>query len=382
MPVDMLNGTAEPFVTRNVYYNDSVIPLAGSAVFYDRTRSTVEQRNHYVTRATLANAVNDLAGVVVSQGKHTTVGPKVMSIIEIAAMTRGVQVLTDENIAVGDYLAPIPGNASGLWGKAVFGTGVFRATEAVDGSGTNPALVTGDLGWNVAAEAEQALKIQRFFDHFNGASGGGVSTTADAAKFLLSGTSAAGAFADDWGPEKVAAQSGSGVLALTTNTTNQANLTLNGEPFRLDAGKSLFMRARFANSSISATTDTFVGVGATDTTQIAGANDYIGFRVANATLTVRAQKGGSGEVSIATGTSLVANEFVDVAILVRNRAAAVGKKEITIWVNGTIVSTYTNNDTDRAEIPDDQSLTFIAETVGSAARTLYLDYASIVNYIG
>jgi len=377
MPVDMQNVFTTPQTTRAVYYADSVIPLAGSAVCYDRTRTTVAERDSYVTRPTLSN-FQDVAGVVVAQGKHTTVGPKTLEIVPVENMTRGVQVLTDENVAVGDYLAPIPGNTSGYWGKAVAGPGIFRCTEAADGSGTSPALVRGDLGYWIATEAEQATKILRFFDHF---ASGGASATADATRYALAGTSAAAAYSDDFGPEKTGAQSGNGVLAITTNTTNQANLALNGEPFRLDAGKSVLLRARFAVSSISATTDAFVGLGATDTTQIAGASDYIGFRLANAALTVRAQKGGSGEATLALSTNMVAAEFMEVAILVRNRAAATAKKEITMWVNGTQIS-YTNSDTDRAEIPDDQSLTFIAEAVGSAARTLYLDYVSIANYVG
>ena len=375
-PVDFENVEFSSGSNRKVFVNEALTIPIGAAVCYDRTRSVVGQRDHYCSRPTLANEL-ELAGVVVSQGKHTPVGPLQLDVISPETITRGVQVLTDELVAVGDFLSPIPGSFS--WGKAVRGRPVFRCTEAFDGT-TTAGLVRGDFGFQVISEAEQSGRIVRFFDHFAGAQGVGISTTADVAKFLLAGTSAACVYGDSFGPELAAAQQANGVLSATTNTTNQASVTLNGEPFRLDTGKSVFLRARFALSSLAATTDAFIGLGVTDTDFITAASDYIGFRVANGTLTVRSQKGAAGEISIATGTTLIANEFVEVAILVRNRAAAVCRKDIFVWVNGTQVA-YTNNDTDRAEIPDVESLTFIAEVKGSAARTLNIDLVEIGNYV-
>lgn len=376
-PVDIENVEFSAAANRKVYVNETSIIPVGAAVCYDRTRSTVGQRDHYCSKPSLTNDL-ELAGVVTSQGKQQSVGPHQMDIVSLETLTRGVQVLTDENVAVGDFLSPVPG--TWYWGKAVRGRPVFRCTEAFDGT-TTPGLVKGDFGYQVIQDAEQSGKIVRVFDHFAGAQGMGISGTADATKFVLTGTSATAIYSDSFGPEKSASAQGNGVLTITTNTTNIANLSLNGEPFRLDTGKSAFFRARAAVDVITADSDIFFGLHITDVSYWAGNADQVGVRIVDGAVQVVMQKSTSGLVTIATGVSVAAGDFVEVAILARNRAAAVGKKDLLIWVNGTQIS-YTNNDTDRAEFPDTESLTFIAEASGSAARALSLDFVEVGNYVG
>lgn len=375
--VNVAGSTSVASQSLDVYVNETLTVPAGAAVCYDRTRTTVGERNYYVNRCTLAN-FNDLAGVVVSQGKHGITGPVRLGIVPLSSLERGVQVLTDENIAVGDYLAPIPGTF--YWGKATIGRPLFRATQAVDGS-TTPALVTGDFGLTVATEAELSSKRIDWFDHFNGQAGQGYAA-ADVSKWVLTGTSAAVTYADSFTPsDKTAAQAGLGVLNLTSNTTNQANLTMNGEPFSVGTGKSVFIQARIAVDDISADSDIFLGLHTNDTDYWGGSADQIGIRVVDGAIQLVFQKSTSGAVVVSTGVSLTANEFKTISILARNRAAAVGKKDLYIWVDGTLVS-YTNNDTDRAEFPDTESLTIVAEAKGSAARVLRIDSLQVTNYIG
>ncbi len=366
---------------KKVLFNGSTTLPIGAAVCYDRTLTDADQRNRYVVKPTFAN-LNDIAGVVVAvHAGPSQTGPFEASIVPVDGIMRGIQVLTDENVAVGDLLGPIPG--SFYWGKNVTGQTCFRVTEAVDGSGTSAALVKGDLGFAAASQVDRDNRIIDFFDHFDGrfvAVAAVASAAAENTPYLLTGTSSTTTFSDSLNAEKsTAATRAAGVLSLTSNSTNEANLTLNGEPFGLAAGQALFFEARVTMAAVSAGTG-IVGVGITDTA-MATHFDFAGFKIVNGAISAIFQKGNSGEVAVSTGVTMTAESFNTLSILVRNRGSATGKKDVMLMVDGVVVA-YTNNDTDRAEVPDTESLTLIANVVGSAAaQTLRIDRWRVRNYI-
>lgn len=353
----------------------------GMYLCYDTSAGT--NKNWYCVKGTLAN-IGDFAGIVAPGQIRTGPGP-----VEIipwdGRMYRGISAYVTENIAAGDLLGPIPGTYE--FGRCVIGRPVFKATAALDPGATTPNLnlVTGFFGGQIATMEEQANKILRFSDHFIGLTtiaAAVANAVADQTTYLLTGTSSAAAYVDSLaGPEgTAAAAAASGILKVTTNTTNQANLTMNGEPFRLDANKNLFFRIRAAVDVVSASKKMAFGLGITDTTFNAGHSDALYFLVNAGAVTFGYQKGGAGEVTVTPSPAITvaAGDFHEFAFLARNKGGTNAGKEIQVWVDNTAVSlTLTST-----EFPDDQSLTFIAEALGDSAVNMSLDRVEIVNYIG
>lgn len=365
---------------QNVYFNDSVVPTIGAAVCFDRTRSAFDERNFYVTKPTLANIL-DCAGVIVETGNERSTGPSQLQIARVdEGVCRGVSVRTDESVTAGDFLGPIPG--SYYWGKAILGPVVFRATETIDGSAT-PALVRGDLGPAAYFGSDLLARTINFFDHF---SDGSCSATAGAARYTLFGTSAAMAYQTSRYAEQATANlRASGVLRLTSNTTNNAGISVSGEPFGCPVGSSIFARCRLAiSTAIAANFSACFGLGLTDTANVTttalAVNDFVGFAsLSGAAWEIAYQKGASGLVELTTGVTPVINQFTELAFMMRNKATGTGaaNKELVFWQDGVLVAQTPT----LTEFSDDQSFTTILDCIGSSANTLDIDRLEVRQYI-
>lgn len=369
--------------TLRVYFNDAVVPPVGGAVCFDRTQSTFDLRNAYVTKPTLGNIV-DFAGIVLETGNERSAGPGYVIIAPVDhGVLRGISVLTDENVTAGDFLGPIPGSYS--LGKAILGPIAFRATESVNGSAT-AALVRGDLGPAAYFGSDILSRMINIFDHFE--QGGAMAVaTPGIARYNIFGTSAAAAFQSGmYAEQATAALRASGVLRITSNTTNNAGIALPGEPFGCPVGSSIFYRTRVAiSTAIAANFSCCFGLGlvadVANVTQTAMAvNDFVGFAsLSGAAWSVQYQKGASGLVAATIGAVPVINQFTEFAFLMRNKATgtAAGNKELYFWQDGVLLS-HTPTLT---EFPDDQSFSAQFDCIGSSANTLDIDRLEIRQYI-
>lgn len=386
----MVNGTptADPVT---VFYNGADAISEGMGLCYDVFNATAANRYYYVVKPTLKLLQAGAFAGYVNQGQKRSVADGTGEIDIIpwdGQILRGASVLTDENVAVGDLLAPIPESYN--FGKAVHMTPVFRVTTAVDGS-TTASLVIGDYGANVYSHQGMSDKFARFFDDFVGLTTIAAvvaNAVADQTTWLLTGTTAAATYKDNnsigaTDAAVAATQKGNGILRLTPTTTTQANITLNGEAFALDVGKSLMFRVRFAlNDVTTGTVGAFLGISLTDTAFIASLpTDYMGFTVAgtgSGLLTFNYVKDGTGGlVTSATLATLAADTFVEATFLIRNRGA--GGMSLAAWVDtgsGPVLGVSTVTST---EVVDNESLTCVIETKGAEAHILDIDRVEIVN---
>ena len=379
-----INKTPITF-TRNVYFNapnntDTI--TEGMALCWDVTAAAVN-RNVYVTKPNLQNA-SEFCGVV-APGVRQTGSGWVEVLICDGVIARGVSVFTDESIVAGDLLGIIPGEYA--LGRCVYGPVVARALNTVDRSVTAGLVEThfGMIEPSLGAAGVYS-KILRLYDHFTGDRA--VSATADAAGYASTLNGGAASFADsftiaDNANGLTVVKSGYGVLNLANVATanTEASIQCNGEPFSLAVGRNLFFQCRMALESPVAGVQAFVGLLPTDTSPIVSLNaDYIGFITSTAAVNhVYVKDGATGLVTKATGHTLVANDFVDLAFIVRPKTAT--NVDIHIFVNGVEVAAPTET---ASEIVDNESLTFTAAIVNSAATAvnLRLDRIEINNYIG
>lgn len=380
-----------PATTRQVYYTGTDALYEGYAVCYDVTASAAN-RDTYVAKPTLNNYA-EFAGVV-APGQTIparTSGGVWVNIISVeGAIARSVNVYTDENLVAGDLLGVIPGSFA--LGCTVVGRSVARVLTAVDRS-TTAGVASVQFGFieHILTPNDTGSRISRFFDHFHDVSW---SATADAAKYVVTGTAAAVTLVDALAPSEQtdSTKSGSGIVSIAgANTGWEANMQLNGEPFGLAVGQNLFFRARIAvqSAGLGSGKYYFAGLNMSGTTDMGDAcgTDAIGFRINNATLDfIYGKDQTSSAIQTATGftavtltgvNTVVADTFVEVAFMVRNKSAS--SKELTIWVNGTSV-THTLVS---ANIVDNEALTlaFVAENSG-AATALLVDRVEVNNYIG
>ena len=170
-----------------------------------------------------------------------------------------------------------------------------------------------------------------------------------------------------------------GWLTITTNDAalDSNILQLNGEAFKLQAGKQTIMEARLKLSTVD--TDWFVGLAATLVTAESDNPDFVGVGNTDATADIHAvtgQNAASGEIAdIAdrsgytatdTGSNWVADTFVTL------RFEADGVSSVRCYVDGALKATHT------ADICDDVTLTpTIITKVNAAAtgvETMNLDY--------
>lgn len=371
--------TGEP-----VWYSGANRPLVGQAVCLSPTQSSRNLRQSVVEDPTLAN-IGYFYGVVVnaSPARDSATNLWTVYVLPKTANAAGITVLTDENVAVGDWLAPVPGSRN--FGKATIGEPVLQCAEAVDRTAT-AGSVSGIWGLTRTTPDKLIAVDENFI------SGGSISATADLGPFVLLGTSATATFSDALAAEPAAANlRARGVLTVAKQNAaaNVGYAQYNGEPFQLRTGSSLFMRARAAVSAMSANIGGFLGFAPAATTDPVGASgtDFVGFSWVNAALQALYTKDGTSQAifsgnhaSWATQSgvaTLVAATFVDLAILVRNRSASA--KDVLIWADGVrIAHTATV-----ARIVDDESLTFIAglrQVTDTGTPGLSLDSLAIRNY--
>jgi len=340
-----------------VYYTGLSLLKAGDALHYDWDASDTSVQNYNVEDPSLNNS-GHFAGVVADgQTSSNLQGPCLVNIEVPTNVPVITTVRSNLSITAGDLLAPLPGTRT--WAKwCGIGRPLAQALETVDRS-TTAGRVRVRYGNLNLSESFLASKCTRFFDDFLGFA---EPVAADVGTYLLSGTSVAASFTDDIA---------GGVLGIVTNTTNNGQIALNGEPFSLAANKTCWFRARFKVSSIASTTNTFVGLSITDTAYFSTKpNDYMGFESNDGVLTFNYVKDGTtGVVSQSTGVTLVADTFVDVAFFFD------GNGNVYIYVNETQVAHTTTT----TEIVNDEALTLIADVVGGAARTLSLDRWEVGN---
>lgn len=374
-----INKTPITF-TRNVYFNapnntDTI--TEGMALCWDVTAATVN-RNVYVTKPTLLNS-SEFCGVV-APGVRQTGSGWVEVLIADGVLARGVNVYTDENITAGDLLGVIPGEYA--LGKVVVGRAVARAIESQDRT-TTAGLVNTHFGCveGCLSPADVSSKVNRFFDHF--ASEGAASQTADAGRYAATLNSGTVTFLDGMTIVEsgivTAAKSGYGVMTVQPTSTTETSIQLNGEPFSINAGQSLFFRARISTKLIASTTTGMIGIAVTDTSPVASApSDFISFNIgASGALTFVYDSTAGSSVTSTPSVNLVAATFREVAFLVRKRAS--GKFDLKYWIDGTA---YTPTIT-AASVPDAESLTFTAGIIDSsngALTCLNIDRVEINHY--
>lgn len=369
-----------PATTRQVYYTGTDALYEGYAVCYDVTASAAN-RDTYVAKPTLNNSV-EFAGVV-APGQTIparTSGGTWVNIISVeGAIARGVNVYTDENLAVGDLLGVIPGEF--VLGKCVVGQPVARVLAATDRS-TTAGVVNVQFGWvaSVVSPSEINSKVVRFFDHF--VSEGAASATADAAKYAATLNSGSIAFLDALtaAENTTAGGTGCGVLACTPTSTTETTFQLNGEPFSIATGQNIFFRARVACKTVVNATN-YIGLSITNTTPIVTpGSDFVMFRMAAGGALTLVYDSTAGSPITSTPTQSLANlVFRELSFMIRKRKASTF--DIKYWIDGVA---YTATVT-AASVPDVKSLSFIASakdsTVGANAA-MYIDRVEINNYIG
>jgi hypothetical protein len=363
----------------------------GMLVAYDHDASTAAARESNVEKPSYGNLMaGAFAGVVCSAPSGGYVGNSssvpIWIIPDDGTMLRNVEVLTDQNVAAGDFLAPIPG--SYYAGRAVFGPFAarppFRAAEAVDGS-TTAALVEGAFGFN--ANWDVAAKTFRMFQDFDGSQnvflGGATPAEIAVPGMVLSGATVAGAWTNDAG----------GRIALTPTTTTIAQLNVGGVaagtasamaflPFTLSAGKSIFFRAK-ANFGVGAIDNScFLGLAITGASvsnaAVPALDDYLGFfkKVDDDGSLFFATNRDNGTDNLTdTGINTVADTMYDVAFLAVNRVTgdAASATTVYVWVDGVLVATISSAAIN-ALINKDEAMGIVFGGIdGAAAVVIELD---------
>lgn len=202
-----------------------------------------------------------------------------------------------------------------------------------------------------------------FFEDF--LAGPVASATDDSAPFDLVGTSAGITLSD-------ALLNGVGILL--SNSTNPAFLVQNGEPFKLEAGKTQIFETRL-NLADADGMSFFAGLAITSANPFSGSlTDYVGFFTTDGNIKYGCGKdnnnvpgsGTSGETDADSGL-----DFAD-ATFVTLQAAIVGTSHVNFYVDGVFVGKVTSN------LPDNENLTVTIGAVGSA-ETVNIDYVKVLS---
>tara|TARA_R100000808_G_scaffold22150_1_gene48068 strand:- start:463 stop:1260 length:798 start_codon:yes stop_codon:yes gene_type:complete len=170
-----------------------------------------------------------------------------------------------------------------------------------------------------------------------------------------------------------------GVLELVTDADADDiwSMQLNGEGFKLDAGRTIVFETRIAIADAD-DFDLFIGLGIADDIPITAISDYVGFGMVDGDATPQAVTGknSTGEAIVAgNGTSLsdlgAANDLSDGTastnfVVLKFVATAA---EVKFYVDGTLTATHAGN------IPDDEYMTpTISMRNGADSNTLFVDY--------
>lgn len=235
---------------------------------------------------------------------------------------------------------------------------------------------------NVTAPGQPLRPAAEYFDHF--ITGAYVAT--GEAKF--SNTADSG----DWLATQVGTNTltvlddtPNGVVRITTgaNASDGMACQLNGESFKLQAGKDIVVEGYFRLNDADQSIFVF-GLGITDTIPSTGWTDYIAFHTGSSTdtssgvLYCETAKNATGGSGVGQETSGVTITNINTAIgytladatWVYLRIETDGVSAVRYYVNGTLAATHTTN------IPDDECLTLTWEfkTGNAAAETCDCDY--------
>lgn len=340
-----------------LFYSGTDTPLGGQPVCYDWQNSTVARRSTYVTRPTLNN-IRHFAGFIVAgsfKPNDDSTGGWVDVVPPTSSKLAGVKVYTDENCAVGDLLAPLPG--INHFGRAVAHPPCCVVIEAADRSVT-PGLVTVEYFQQTWADADPS-KLYRDVETFRYPNIPGVVAGALAShRYFLKGTTA---IVNQATNGSTPAGTGIGELSILGTTTTEAQIQEIGAQYLLSAGRSIFLRQRVKIDDISdedwffglAPPPTVSGGVLTGVSAIASGGttpngtDYIGAYLDGSGFAgvpkINIRKASGTEQAATLTTALVNDTYMDIAILARNRLAGVtaGCKTVYVWVNGTLVQSLT-----------------------------------------
>lgn len=376
----------------------------GYPLCYDTTKTAANDIEKFVTKPTFANliAVDAFAGVVTNApsggyvGTGSTTSPLFIDIIPYdGRKMENVSVWTDQNVAAGDILAPIPGQYE--WGRAVMSLGKFQARLASDRSAT-AGLCNGCFG--PIDSTIDRIKIWRHFNDFDGSMPIGIEAAVmsandeqAAAGYTLQGTSAAAAYGSGAG----------GALTITPNTTNIGQLNFGGItgsaapglPILIATGVSAYFRCRFKSDAIDgdiAMGFSIAGAALADGTHVGSQDDYFMFMTngdVDGSIFFEYNKDNGTDRGIDTGVDLVAATYIDVAMLIVNRnsgtTASSGAKYGRLWVNGNPITGSASpsvgtdiTSTGLIDLSDlfnaDEAMRLVAATIGGAGpATLVLD---------
>lgn len=371
-----MNGLSKDGVTikptETHLYSGTDTIKRGYAMCFDLSQSSANNREKYVTKPSWSNLIakNGFAGIVDSVGTQTAAGRQINLIPYDGRRFPNVSVFTDENVASGDLLAPIPD--SYYFGRAVCVDAVFQAWAASDRSAT-AGLANGCFG-----PVEEGIRKSKTYEQFNDflaentvhVAYSGTEIEIAVAGYTLSGTSAAAAYTSDAG----------GRLAITPNTTNIGQLRSPGFPYILSAGKSLFFRANVNFGVGAIDNDAFVGLAITgaaiaDST-IPALDDYIGFYMqgdidGSINFLHNRDNGDETTIDVDTGINQVADTMHELAFLARNRVAgdAAGATVVQVYVDGVLTNTISSAAAN-ALINKDEGMGLVFAGIGGAAAVV------------
>ncbi len=370
------DGTSRQGTEMHLYSGSDTIKV-GYAMCFDTTKSSANDREKYVTKPSWANLVAKFAfaGVVVGVGTLTSAGRQIEILPYDGRRAPNVNIFTDENVAAGDLMAPIPD--SYYFGRAVVVEPVFEAWAASDRS-TTAGLANG--GWGPVDRSVARSKTVEFFDDFLGDKpvflGGATPAEIKLPGYMISGATVAIAGTSDFG----------GRLVLTPTTTTIAQLNVGGIaagtassadllPWVLSTGKNLFFRTRVNLGVGAVDNDAFCGLcisgAAIADSTVPAQDDYLGFYMQgdiDGSINIATNRDNGTDNITDTGVDQVADAVHDLAFLVRNRKAgdALGATVITVYVDGVLTNTLSSAAVN-ALINKDEAMGFVLAGIGGAA---------------
>lgn len=374
-----------------VIYTGSDTLKNGMALCYDHDASTAAAREANVEKPSLAALLaGQFAGIVTGAPPTGTTGNGSSTRISILPWIpgcpgyRNLDVQTDQNVAAGDILGPVP--ESYYFGFGVIpGCALFRAAEAQNRSVT-AGIVNGAM--QQFRYDEIAGKIFRQFHHFDGSLpitlGGATPAETKYPGLLVSGATVAIAGTADVG----------GRMALTPTTTTIAQLNSGGIaaftasgadllPYTLSAGKSIFVRGK-VNFGVGAVDNSaFFGLSitgaATSNAAVPATDDYLGFfkKVDDDGSLFFATNRDNGTDNLTdTGINTVADTMYEVAFYAVNRVSgdAAEATKVYAYVNNALVATLSSAAIN-ALINKDEGMALVLSGIdGAAAVVLEIDY--------
>ena len=247
MPQVTLDSLQTAAPTISVFYNGTDTLKKGQLVCYQRnysgsgvTATDVSRRNYYVQKPNYTNR-GWPAGWVNKLPRETGVAGEIEIIPVGGEATHEIEVWTDENIPYGDVRCVCPGDSA--------------AIESQDRSTTSGTVKCVIGRFAIPDAATLSAKRIQWFDDFTGRFTAGATTALgvnDVTSYVTEGTTVTSIFADSLGPDQATAgKLAAGALRVTSTTTSTGQLRQNGEPYRIDVGKSVFFRCRFATEEVA-----------------------------------------------------------------------------------------------------------------------------------